>query len=100
MDKLECLKISDIGQSAAKPLIEERSTTISKESTSLTRGKRVVYQRSVIYQIKNTVNQKIYIGSASWYEKRKGTHIAKLRKKTHNNPHLQSAWNKYGENCF
>jgi len=33
MDKLECLKIDEIGQSAAKPRIEERSTTIPEGST-------------------------------------------------------------------
>ena len=99
MDKLECLKISDIGQSAAKPLIEERSTTIPKGSTpKIIRRKKVAYP--VIYKIVNTNNNKIYIGSASYYDIRKGTHIAKLRRNKHNNPYLQAAWNKYGESCF
>lgn len=34
MDKLDSLKTDNIGQSAAKPRIEERSTTIPKGSTS------------------------------------------------------------------
>ena len=29
-----------------------------------------------------------------------GTHKLQLRKQSHHNPHLQNAWNKYGENNF
>lgn len=91
-------------QSAAKPLssqgeYEERSTTIPKGSTGRNTGKQPVYL-NVIYKITNLVNNKFYIGSASYYDKRKGTHISRLNKQTHKNPHLQNAWNKYGRNNF
>ena len=91
-----------IGQSAAKPRTEERSTTISKESTEVKLGKRPVYlkERNVIYKIINSENSKIYIGSAAFYDKRLGTHINLLRNNKHNNPHLQSAFNRYGEESF
>lgn len=57
-------------------------------------------QTFVIYRITNLVNNKIYIGSASCYDKRIGTHKSRLRKNDHDNDHLQAAWNKYGEARF
>ncbi len=100
MDKLECLKNDEIGQSAAKPQIEEGSTTIPKGSRR--NPKQVVYHkvRNVIYSITNLVNHKRYIGSAAFFDKRMGTHVSKLNSKTHWNIHLQQAWNKYGKDNF
>jgi predicted GIY-YIG superfamily endonuclease len=83
--------------------IFEGSTTIPKGSTENNiLGKRPVYlkRKNVIYKITNIVDNKFYIGSASFYDKRIGTHINKLRNKTHFNKYLQNAWNKYGENSF
>jgi predicted GIY-YIG superfamily endonuclease len=94
------------GQSAAKPLsektYEEGSTTIPKGSTDSNIGKKPMYlrERYVIYKITNIKNSKIYIGSASYYDKRIGTHVSRLRRNTHQNRYLQSAWNKYGEEFF
>lgn len=57
-----------------------------------------------IYGIRNSVNEKIYIGSAAqkaggikrrWYE-----HITSLNKNNHGNYHLQKAWNYYGIDRF
>lgn len=58
MDKLDRLKSVEIGQSAAKPQIEERSTTIPEGSRS--NPKQVVYHktRNVIYSITNIINHK------------------------------------------
>jgi len=56
--------------------------------------------KSAIYQIVNTCNQKIYIGSALDYKQRWGQHKRSLRHNQHPNKHLQSAWNKYGEENF
>lgn len=50
--------------------------------------------RSGIYQIVNKNNGKIYVGSAVNLLKRKHTHFAKLKTQTHNNPYLQSVYNK------
>lgn len=66
MGELDSLKIVYIGQSAAKPRIEERSTTIPEGSTLHKKGKRTVYPKRVIYKIENLVNKKLYIGSAKW----------------------------------
>lgn len=55
---------------------------------------------SGIYQIKNLVDGKIYVGSSSIIQKRKTQHYLNLRKGTHPNQKLQNAWNKYGENNF
>ena len=53
-----------------------------------------------IYQITNTTNGYRYIGSSVNIWRRRNEHFAMLRKNTHPNTHLQSAWNKYGEKCF
>lgn len=54
----------------------------------------------IIYQIKNIVNQKIYIGSALNYKRRKYNHTYLLRKGSHPNTILQNSYNKYGEENF
>lgn len=54
----------------------------------------------VIYRIRNVVNQKFYVGSTINMKERTRTHRNKLRRNTHHTPHLQAAWNKYGEECF
>ena len=53
-----------------------------------------------IYGIRNTVNDKIYIGLSSDIYKRWKTHRMMLNRGKHINDHLQSAWNEYGENSF
>ena len=53
-----------------------------------------------IYQIKNLKNDKIYIGSSKAIYKRWHDHKSKLLKNKHENPYLQNAWNKYGEEYF
>lgn len=54
----------------------------------------------VIYKIRNVVNQKFYVGSTINTKERFRTHRNKLRRGAHHTPHLQAAWNKYGEECF
>lgn len=57
--------------------------------------------RSGIYKITNTVNGKVYIGSAVDIERRWKKHQYNL---SHNrnepNEHIQGAWNKYGAESF
>lgn len=53
-----------------------------------------------IYKIMNTINDKVYIGSSFDIYARKCNHVSQLRNNKHDNIHLQSAWNKYGENNF
>ena len=55
---------------------------------------------SGIYCIENTTNHKTYIGSSKNIYQRLLKHFALLRHNKHQNPHLQSAWNKYGESSF
>lgn len=53
-----------------------------------------------VYQIKNKVNNKVYIGSTSNLNKRWDTHRRRLNNNKHHSNYLQNAWNKYGEGCF
>ena len=55
-----------------------------------------------IYQIRNLVNSKIYIGSAAGkgFNNRWNLHLSDLKKNKHHSPKLQNAWNKYGEESF
>jgi len=53
-----------------------------------------------IYKILNKINNKIYIGSATNIKKRWRDHKWYLKQNKHHNLHLQSAWNKYGEENF
>lgn len=55
---------------------------------------------SGIYCIENTINHKTYIGSSKNIYQRLLKHFALLRHNKHENAHLQSAWNKYGEEAF
>lgn len=56
---------------------------------------------SGIYYIQNLTNSKIYIGQSRDMSYRLNAHRWCLRGKTpHRNPHLQHAWNKYGEKSF
>lgn len=66
----------------------------------MSREKDLVLNSSGVYEIKNTVNGKIYIGSAHRFGKRWALHKSRLRRGVHENPHLQSAYNLYGSNCF
>ncbi len=53
-----------------------------------------------VYQIKNTITGDYYIGSSSTINKRLREHRCRLANNTHPNPHLQSAYNKYGADSF
>lgn len=56
--------------------------------------------KSGIYQIRNIINNKVYIGSAVNFRNRWYEHKKLLIKNKHENSYLQNAWNKYGEKVF
>lgn len=53
-----------------------------------------------VYQIRNTTNGKVYVGSAVKFSQRWRQHTHLLRKRKHHSRILQNAWNKYGEAAF
>ena len=55
---------------------------------------------SGIYQIRNLVNGKRYIGSAKCLRIRWRQHRNKLRKACHHSPHMQRSWIRHGEAQF
>lgn len=55
---------------------------------------------SGVYEIRNLVNGNRYIGSTARLEKRWQEHLSNLRSGQHHNPHLQAAFDKYGEAAF
>ncbi len=60
----------------------------------------VIPTKSGVYQIKNRLNGKFYVGSATKLNKRRCAHICTLNKGNHHSAHLQRSWNKYGASNF
>lgn len=56
--------------------------------------------KSGIYSILNTLNDKIYIGSANDIDRRLSEHLRQLKNNKHPNKKIQNAWNKYSEENF
>lgn len=55
---------------------------------------------SGIYEIVNLENGKRYVGSSVNLKSRRREHFSSLCRGNHRNPHLQHAWDKYGEESF
>lgn len=55
---------------------------------------------SGIYQIRNIVTDKVYVGSSKDIRKRWKRHLESLRKSCHHNIYLNRSFTKYGEHCF
>jgi group I intron endonuclease len=55
-----------------------------------------------IYKITNVINGKVYVGQTNErrVQRRWKRHISALKNDAHHNQHLQSSWNKYGEQSF
>jgi len=57
--------------------------------------------KSGIYTLTNLINGKIYVGSTKKsFTSRKHGHFSRLRRNQHHCKHLQSAYNKYGEDSI
>lgn len=60
----------------------------------------MISQLPGIYQIRNTANGKVYVGSAASLRRRWYEHRSHLTRGAHDNRHLQRAWNKHGAEVF
>lgn len=58
------------------------------------------FMRAGIYRIKCHANNTVYVGQASNVSNRTAAHRQQLRRGVHYNPHMQRAYNKYGEGEF
>ena len=56
--------------------------------------------RCGVYQIRNRVNGKVYIGSSINLKGRLKDHLGYLKRNKHDNPKLQHSFNKYGIDNF
>lgn len=54
----------------------------------------------IIYEIRNTINNKRYVGSSINPKRRRVVHLRKLRQGKHHSIVLQRAFDKYGEESF
>lgn len=53
-----------------------------------------------IYEIRNKVNNKVYIGQSRNISRRWNDHVRELNNNIHDNYHLQQSWNLYGKENF
>lgn len=63
-------------------------------------GRKLKIRTCGIYDVLNTKNDKHYVGHSCHIERRLRQHRNELRRKIHANPHLQHAWDFYGEDAF
>lgn len=74
----------------------------TKQTTldDVVRQENMMNKLGVIYEFRNMVNGKRYIGSAINGQKRKREHLSLLRRDKHHSGYLQNSFNKYGESLF
>lgn len=53
-----------------------------------------------IYEIRNTINNKVYVGSSVNLRSRIRAHFSDLSCEKHHNHYLQASWKKYGKEVF
>ena len=53
-----------------------------------------------VYEIRNTFNNKVYVGSSGNVKRRLAAHRQHLRRGDHATAHLQASWAKHGEEAF
>lgn len=63
-------------------------------------GRNKEHWTSGVYQIRNLVNGKCYVGSSNNIGRRYLDHMRELSRGTHSNPRLQLSWNKHGGDSF
>ena len=62
--------------------------------------KNQYFGKTGVYQIRNIINEMVYIGSSIDIATRWREHEYDLRTNQHRNKHLQNAYNKYGKDAF
>jgi len=86
-----------------KDKILERKKRYHQENRDKILERKKRYRQSLpsmIYEIHNTITKQVYVGQTSLGRRRWIIHKYRLRNGTHNNPHLQKAWDKWGADAF
>ena len=78
---------------------EKYKETINKKNRAYLQNKRA-NMKSVIYEIKNKINNRSYIGCTTQLERRWREHKGSLERGKHENGLLQKDYNKYGKDAF
>ena len=72
----------------------------NKEKIAQYYARRKSEQPNCVYQIKNTINDRVYIGETTRGELRWKQHLKRLRGNYHTNKLLQEDFDKFGEEAF
>jgi hypothetical protein len=78
---------------------EKYKETINKKNRAYLQNKRA-NMKSVIYEIKNKINNRSYIGCTTQLERRWKEHKGSLERGKHENGFLQKDYNKFGKDVF
>jgi len=78
---------------------EKYKETINKKNRAYLQNKRA-NMKSVIYEIKNKINNRSYIGCTTQLGRRWREHKGSLERGKHENGLLQKDYNKYGKDAF
>jgi predicted GIY-YIG superfamily endonuclease len=78
---------------------QENKEAISEQQKQYRQAKKAS-QPACVYEIINTINNKLYVGQTTRGKIRWMQHLSNLRGGYHENPNLQADFNQYGEDAF
>jgi predicted GIY-YIG superfamily endonuclease len=78
---------------------QENKEAISEQQKQYRQAKKAS-QPACVYEIINTINNKLYVGQTTRGKIRWMQHLSNLRGGYHENPNLQADFNQYGQGAF
>ena len=92
-------KCKTCSREAVRQYYQENRETIVERERQYKRDRKAS-QPACVYEIMNTINNKLYVGQTTRGEIRWIEHLSHLRGGYHGNPDLQADFNQYGEDVF